>query len=69
MAWTQADLDSIKKAYATGALRVEYPSLGTVTYRSRVEMKAIMNDISNELAASQGKKPVRRVKVIISKDY
>lgn len=68
MAWTQADLDSLKRAYATGALRVEYPSVGTVTYRSRVEMKAIMNEIANELAAAQGKKPVRRVKVICSKD-
>ena len=68
MAWTQGDLDTLKKAYATGALRVELPSAGTVTYRSLDEMRAIMKDIATEIGAEQGLVPVRRIKFVMRKD-
>lgn len=68
MAYTQADLDAIKKAKASGALRVDLPSVGSVTYRSLAEMRAIESDIQAELNAAAGVKRIRRVKIYSTKD-
>lgn len=42
MAFTQADVDTLKRAIATGALRVRYPDGREVQYRSLVELKAVL---------------------------
>lgn len=68
MDYTQADLDAIKKAKASGALRVDLPSVGSVTYRSLAEMNTIQNEIQAEVDATAGVKRPRRVKVYASKD-
>lgn len=39
MALTQASVDALEKALASGALSVETPELGRVTYRSVSELK------------------------------
>lgn len=39
MALTQASVDALEKALASGALMVETPDFGRVTYRSVAELK------------------------------
>lgn len=48
MSYTQPQLDALKRAYALGALTVEYAGQ-RVTYRSRAEMKAIIDEIETSL--------------------
>ena len=54
MAWTQTELDKLKKAYALGALTVEYAGQ-RVTYRSLAEMKQIIADMESEISGSSSK--------------
>lgn len=68
MAYTQADLDALDSAYASGAQRVELPSVGTVTYRSIEEYRRLRGQMLKDIGASSGVKPVRRVKIWSSKD-
>jgi len=53
MAWTQADIDALKKAMKTGVRRVEFGSGETkrvVEYRSLAEMKETLADMEEEVA-------------------
>ncbi|MBL6852358.1 MAG: hypothetical protein ISS15_05395 [Alphaproteobacteria bacterium] len=68
MAFSQADADALKAAIATGAVRVDLPTVGTVTYRSLDEMQRALAMINNELNAAAGKIPIRRLKVFSVKD-
>ncbi len=59
MAWTQAQLDTIRRAYASGVTRVAYD--GKVTeYRSLADMRAIIAEIEADIAgqSGQGRRPV-----------
>lgn len=51
MAWTQADLDAINSAIASGELRVR-SSIGEVQYRSMDELLQAKAMITSELAGS-----------------
>ena len=55
MAYTQAQLDAIKRAYASGVTRVSYDGNST-EYRSLADMRQIIATIEAELAAQGGKK-------------
>ncbi|HEY1630808.1 MAG TPA: hypothetical protein VGF56_05800 [Rhizomicrobium sp.] len=68
MAYTQADLDAINRVLATGANRVELPSVGLVGYRPVDEILKIKALIEADVNAGTGKKTVRRVKVFAIKD-
>lgn len=68
MTWTQSDLDNLDRAIATGATRVELPSVGVVTYRSLGEMRAVRTMIQSKLNASAGKTSIRRIKTYSIKD-
>jgi hypothetical protein len=46
--WTQADLDAIEKAIASGALSVRYADK-SVTYRTLTEMNTIRDQIRRAL--------------------
>lgn len=48
MAWTQADIDSLKSAIASGALTVRFKDR-TVTYRSLAEMREILAMMTAEV--------------------
>lgn len=48
MTYTQAEYDALKSAYALGASTVKYADK-EVVYRSRAEMKAILNEMADEL--------------------
>lgn len=60
MSWTQADLDELDKAIATGVTEVQY-SDRRVRYRSLNEMTRIRNMIARELGKTQ--KPRRTTPV------
>ncbi len=51
MAWTQQDVDSLKKAMKGGIKRVQYTS-GSVEYQSVADMKALLKDMEREVAGS-----------------
>ena len=48
MAWTQADLDSMNAAIASGEQSVKYPN-GSVEYRSLADMERIKGQMEAEL--------------------
>jgi hypothetical protein len=55
MAWTQADIDALKRAIATGARRVEYGSGETrrvLENRSLAELKDILAGMEEEVAGA-----------------
>lgn len=49
-AYTQAQLDAIRRAYASGVTRVTHDGM-TTEYRSREDMRRIIAEIEAELAA------------------
>lgn len=53
--FTQAQLDAIKRAYASGVTEVSYNG-NTTKYRSLNEMRQIIATIEADLAAQSGKK-------------
>lgn len=52
MAYTQADLDALKKAIASGAQRVRYADGSEILYRSMAEMEAALAKITAEVSPS-----------------
>lgn len=64
MAYTQADIDALKAAIATGALEVEFgagPDKQRVRYRSLADMQAILAQM---IAEVDGADPAPRVSFI-----
>jgi len=47
-AWTQAEYDALRKAIASGALRVSYADR-TVQYHSLAEMRSLLKDMERAL--------------------
>lgn len=59
--WTQADIDALRAAMATGALSVTYagPPARSITYRSLAEMDSLLARMER---AVHGAKPYRLAK-------
>lgn len=55
MAFTEAELDALKRAYTSGTLRVTYEGK-TVEYDSQAGLLARIRTVEAELAASAGRK-------------
>ena len=53
MAWTQAELDALRKAYASGTLRVSYEGR-SVEYGSEADLLRRIRTIEREMAAEAG---------------
>ena len=68
MAYSQADLDAVRRIKASGMLSGELPSIGRVTYRSLDELRRIESDIQSDLNTDAGRRSLRRVKVYATKD-
>ena len=51
MSWTQAELDALKSAYASGTLRVSYEGK-TVEYAGAIDLLSRIRTIEREMAAS-----------------
>ena len=47
--WTQADLDALNQAMATGAMEVRFRDGRLVKYRSLAEMRSIRDEIATAL--------------------
>lgn len=62
MAWTQADLDALDAAIATGAIEVEHPVTGKVRYRSLQDMMRVRQNIADALAGNATDLGANRVK-------
>ncbi len=55
MAWTIAELNALKAAYARGTLRVTYDGK-TVEYGNEADLRRRIQTIESELAAAAGNK-------------
>ncbi|MEO5375967.1 MAG: hypothetical protein H7840_17210 [Alphaproteobacteria bacterium] len=54
MAWTQGELDALKRAYAAGTLRVSYEGK-SVEYGSAEDLLSRIRTIEREMAGTAGK--------------
>lgn len=54
--WTQAEIDALKAAIASGVLSVRYdgPPARTVTYHSLAEMRSLLASMVQDVASSSG---------------
>lgn len=54
--WTQADVDALKVAVASGVLSVRYdgPPARTITYHSLTEMRALLASMQQDVARAGG---------------
>jgi hypothetical protein len=59
MTWSQAELAALRKAYASGTLRVSYEGR-SVEYGSEADLIRRIRTIENELAAVGGRPKPRR---------
>jgi hypothetical protein len=59
MAWTQAELDALKRSYASGTLRVSYDGK-TVEYGSEADLIRRIRTIEGEMAVLSGNPKARR---------
>lgn len=66
MAFTQTDIDALKKAIGTGALRVRFVDR-EVTYRSLEEMRKTLAMMQADLAEAEGRPRTRQTRFITSK--
>ena len=66
MAYTEAQRDALRKALASGVLRVSYDGMAT-EYRSVEELKAALHTVERELADEAGRKALRQVRVYATK--
>lgn len=59
MAWTASELDALRKAYASGTLRVSFEGR-SVEYGSAADLLSRIRTIETEMSAQSGKRPPRR---------
>ena len=57
MSWTTTELDALKRAYASGTLRVSYDGK-TVEYGSAADLISRIRTIEREMLASSARPPV-----------
>lgn len=59
MSWTASELDALRKAYASGTLRVSFEGR-SVEYGSAVDLLSRIRTIEAEMQSQSGSKPSRR---------
>ena len=59
MAWTLSELDALRKAYASGTLRVAFEGR-SVEYGSAADLLSRIRTIEAEMQTRSGRKPPRR---------
>lgn len=52
--WTQADIDKLKKAIASGVLSVSFagPPQRSITYQSLADMRALLAEMTSSVAGT-----------------
>lgn len=68
MAYTQEQIDALKKAIALGATRVRYADRD-VEYRSLEEMKEILGDMIAEVEGASGTRRTRKTHFQTSRGF
>ena len=64
--WTEAELAALRRAYASGTTRVSYDGK-TVDYRSVAEIDRAVEALDREIAAAEGRRIVRQLRVTTAK--
>ena len=64
--WTESELSALRRAYASGTTRVSYDGK-TVDYRSVAEIDRAIEALDREIAAAEGRRIVRQVRVTTAK--
>lgn len=61
--WTQADIDTLKAAVASGVLSVRYagPPAREITYQSLGEMRKLLAEMIADVGAQAGTRPSFRL--------
>jgi hypothetical protein len=59
MTWSQAELDALRKAYASGTLRVSYEGR-SVEYGSAADLLQRIRTIEREMATAEGRPKRKR---------
>jgi hypothetical protein len=66
MTWSQAELDALRNAYASGTLRVSYDGR-SVEYASEADLIRRIRTIESEMAAADGRPKRKRSFAIFRK--
>ncbi|GLS45143.1 phage head-tail joining protein [Methylobacterium brachythecii] len=64
--YTQKQVDSLKQAIGSGALTVDYPERGRITYRSLAEMRQILIDMERDIAGAAGGGRTRTRRIVMT---
>ncbi len=67
MTYTVTQRDALRKAIASGVLRLSYDGKN-IEYRSMADLKSALNEVESALARESGKPQTRRVKIYAEKD-
>ncbi len=67
MTYTVTQRDALRKAIASGVLRLSYDGKN-IEYRSMADLKSALNEVEAALARDSGKPQTRRVKIYAEKD-
>lgn len=61
--WTQADIDQLKAAIASGILTVRYdgPPARTLTYQNLAEMRSLLASMQQDVATTAGRPSYRLI--------
>jgi len=59
MTWSQAELDALKRAFASGTLRVTYEGR-SVEYGSAADLLQRIRTVESEMAAAEGRPKPKR---------
>jgi hypothetical protein len=59
MTWSQAELDALRKAYASGTLRVSYDGR-SVEYGAAADLLQRIRTIESEMAVAEGRPKPKR---------
>jgi hypothetical protein len=68
MPYTSTQLDTLKRALATGERRVSFGDK-TVEYRSVEELQAAIRTVEAEIARNAGASPKRQIRVTTAKGF
>lgn len=69
MAYSQTDVDSLKKAMATGVRRVTYADGRSHEFHSMAEMQAQLVRMEKEVAAASGSSDSRSILLVQSREW
>ncbi len=67
MTWTQAEFDALAAAYKLGATTVTYGDGTSATFRSRADMRILLNEAANSLGVGGTNVMIRQIRMVTDK--